>query len=486
MVIAVDVGTTVMKAGLFSKEGRQLDQAYRRTSFLRTADPEHYEVNPDVWIAALEEAIYALETPRRASVEAIVVSGNGPTLVAVDGSGAVVYPAITWMDRRGVDQAAALIEESGLDVDVSFYLAKAFWICRKRPDVYEKTKFFFSCPEYIAYHLCGDGYTILPCPPFDKYIWTEAAIAALGMDKERFPPFIEPGAVMGGLRPSLASRLGLETGTPIVAGGPDYLMSLVGTATIEPGRSCDRAGTSEGIVLCSERQVVDKRLLCLPSLMPGLYTVSGVISTTGKAIEWYRTTSGYGGQSYDCFWGDVAAARAGSGALIFLPYLAGERSPLWDPHARGVFCGLTVAHSRKEMARAVVEAVGFAMRDVLEVIAESSFEIDALRVAGAQSKWAVLNQIKADITGRRILVPSVPDSELLGAACIGLAAIGEFDNFAEAAGRCVQIESEIMPDKENWSLYTDLFSQYRELYRKLKNIFEELADESREWQRISF
>jgi xylulokinase len=296
------------------------------------------------------------------------------------------------------------------------------------------------------------------------------------MDPQKFPPFIRPGETIGEVRREAEELLGIPAGTPVVAGGPDFVMTLLGTATVRPGRVCDRAGTSEGINLCAEQAVEDERLLCLPHIIEGYTNISGIISTSGKALSWFKSISGRGGLDYESLFEDICQVPPGSRSLIFLPYLAGERAPLWDPYARGTFIGLTANHGRKEMTRAVVEAVGFAIRDVIEVMEDNGLEIGELRVTGGQAKSPLWNQIKADITQRKILVPEVQDSELLGDACIGLFALGNYKNLAAASDSLVRIGRTYTPAPGLAELYDRLFELYRASYRGLKEVFSELAE----------
>ena len=181
----------------------------------------------------------------------MVVSGNGPTLVPVGADGAPLAPAMTWMDRRGVEEARIVSEASGAPTDPTFYLPKALWIFRNRPRLYEQARWFFSCPEYLAYVLTGIPSMFLPTPQYTRYIWDEPLIAALGMDPGQFPPFVPSGRILGPVSPAGEAATGIPAGVPVVSGGPDFIVSLLGTATVAPGRACIRAGTSEGINLCS-------------------------------------------------------------------------------------------------------------------------------------------------------------------------------------------------------------------------------------------
>ena len=188
MIACVDVGTSAVKGGIFDRRGRLLSQSQCPVSFSSSSESGTYEINPGDWIDSLIKVFEGL-TFERSEIEAIVVSGNGPTLLPVDDAGQALHPAIMWLDRRGVREAGAIIEASGIPVDASFFLSKAYWFYRFRPDIYEKTQAFLACPEYINFYLCGESSTILPSPQFEKYIWNSDAIEALGMDRNRFPPF---------------------------------------------------------------------------------------------------------------------------------------------------------------------------------------------------------------------------------------------------------------------------------------------------------
>ncbi|MBA7688102.1 Xylulose kinase [subsurface metagenome] len=269
--------------------------------------------------------------------------------------------------------------------------------------------------------------------------------------------------------------MGIPAGIPVIAGGPDFIMSLLGTATVCPGRACDRAGTSEGINLCSAEPVQDERLMSLPHIIEGYHNISGIISTSGKALEWFKNITGKQKLDYETLFKDICQVPAGSKRLLFLPYLTGERAPLWDPLARGTFLGLTLNHGRKEMTRAVVESVGYAMRDVIEVMEENGLVVEELRISGGQARSPLWNQIKADITGKRILVPDLQDSELSGDLCLGLFALGQYDRLSDASNAIVKIKKIHTPQAEYRSLYDDLFELYRESYRALKDVFNRLS-----------
>jgi xylulokinase len=293
------------------------------------------------------------------------------------------------------------------------------------------------------------------------------------MDPGKFPPFASPGIPVGTVGRAAAERTGIPQGAMVYAGAPDFICALLGTAATKPGRACDRAGSSEGINLCSKEGTEDPRLIDMPHVVEPYRNVSGVVSTSGKAVDWFLEAGGREG-AYEEFFTEIGNANAGADGLIFLPYLAGERAPIWDPKAKGAFLGLSLSHGRKELGRALVEGTVFAIRDIVEVMDSVGTPVSELRVAGAQGKNSILNRIKADILGIPVLSPEDPEAELLGGACISLAALGEFSGIAEAAENLVRFEARFEPNPALCPLYFELFNVYKRGYGSLKSIFHDI------------
>jgi xylulokinase len=295
----------------------------------------------------------------------------------------------------------------------------------------------------------------------------------LSLDRGKFPPFLRPGDLIGTIGNAVAARFGFKSGVgksggvKVFAAGPDFFVSILGTGTVKPGQGCDRAGTSEGINLCTEERNTDTRLMSYGHPIKPWWNCSGIISTSGRAIAWGREILGMSDQDHRAFYDLAGTAEAGAGGVIFLPYLAGERAPIWDPNARGLFAGLSLAAGRGVIARAIAEGVCFSIRDVITVMEETSSPLRELRVTGGPAESPFLNQLKADITGRRVLVPERKDAELTGLAVIGTASLGYYGSFAEAAEAMVSIDREYTPDLGKAQLYTEAFERYRDLYRRL-------------------
>jgi xylulokinase len=435
---------------------------------MRSGDDGGLEANPSQWLRSFKEALARLGPA--CAVEALVISGNGPTVIPVTGEpslagGELSLPADTarlWLDRSAVEEAETVSAIMGAYVDPGFFLPKALAVKRREAELYRLTRYFLSTPEFLAYALTGQARSVFPSEGFDRWYWNDEVLEKAALDREKFPPFVFPGDEIGILLPAAARHFGFGKKVKVFAGGPDFFVSILGTGTVKVGRVCDRSGTSEGINLCTRERIVDDRLMSYGHPVKGRWNLSGIISTTGKAIAWVRELLGMEKESFDSFYALAAGAEPGAEGVLFLPYLTGERAPIWDPQARGVFTGLSLAAGKKELARAVTEGICFAIRDVAEVMEELGAPVSEFRVAGGLAKSAFLNQLKADITGRPVLVPVRKDAEITGLAIIGMTALGKYASTAEAAGNLVQIEREYEPHAGRKQLYGECFGAYRE------------------------
>jgi xylulokinase len=460
MMLAYDIGTSYLKGAVVTSSGKVVSRAQVPVRLRESRDPAHRESDPDDWLAGLAIVTTELGLREKGRIQGVVVSANGPTLVPVDSAGEPLGRAITWMDRRAAEEADLIAEFSDAPLDASFYLPKALWIMRHQPEVYEKTRHFLACAEYISFFLTGNASRIIPTSLFKEFFWNEEAIPPLHLDTDKFPPFMEPGEIIGTVSQRAQDAVGIPAGIPVIAGGPDYVMSILGTAAISAGRTCDRAGTSEGLNLCWSAPVRDTRLLCFPHLMRGHYNVSAMISSSGSALDWAARTLGRRGGDYETLWKDAQASPAGARRLLFLPFLAAERFPVWDKRLKGSFLGLTLDHGRREMMRAVVESTGFAVRGIIAAMESNGCRLTDLRVSGGQARQPLWCQVRADITGKNVLLPEQEDSDLVGNACVGFYAVGEYDSLSSACDGMVRFHKTYMPNPDTLSLYDDLYDVF--------------------------
>ncbi|MCX5970917.1 MAG: FGGY-family carbohydrate kinase [Coprothermobacterota bacterium] len=461
LIWAFDIGTTSLKAVAFRPDGSAVARA--QAGYTLTFLPgDRIETNPSSWERAFRHCAAQLRTvPAAAKPEAIVVGGQGPTLVPLGKNGKAVDQAISWMDRRATDQSLEIRERTGLIVDSSFYMPKALWYSR-HGFARGRVRWYTSCPDYIVGRLTGQLVTGLPAPGFQALVWQRQAMEAFGL-AEAWPPFVPCGQVVGPVSKRGEAWSQVSQGIPVVVGPPDFVESWLGTATVKPGRAVDRGGTSQGINLCTDQPVRDTRLLTLPHIVPTLWNLSGIISTSGKALEWVRSLVGWERVPYQEVFRRAMAVPPGAEGLLFLPYLAGERAPLWRADARALFFGLHLRHTPAHLVRAVLEGVGYAMRHVLGCIQEHGLEVIQFRCTGRQATSIDWTRIKASITGIPCLLPGEVEAEPLGGAILGAVTLGWYADLVSAAEAMVCISQEIFPETSWETLYREGFLLYRSL-----------------------
>jgi xylulokinase len=466
--LCFDIGSSALKAGILDEEGRLLSLARRPVSLVHGLGSAH-EADASGWIdAALSAGAQAVEAAKKEKrgleLRAISVSGNGPTLLAVDMEGMPLGPALSWLDRRAESEAEEVSALAGKIIDPTFYLPKALRLWRNASQALrDKIRWFFSCPEYLEYALCGEALTYLPHPGYEPYIWNEGMIKALGLPPERFPPFAEPAVKAGKLLPAAAERLGLKPDIPIVTGFPDFLAAIVGSASVDIGIACDRSGTSEAINLCADRPFPTRALLSLPHPVDRLWNVSGGVSTAGAALEWLVSILSPNGAkesetAVTRLLADARLSPPGAKGVVFLPYLAGERAPLWDSHRRGAFVGLSVEHGRYEMARAAAESMAYGLKLACDLALGEGMPLDLVRVSGQAANDDFLCELKADILCVAVEAPEVGDCELVGDAAACALALGEVSSLSESARSLVRIRRRFEPRRID--AYAEAFAAF--------------------------
>ena len=418
----------------------------------RTADFEAHR-----WTDALQRAVPRLVAGHR--IDAVVLSGNGPTVVPVDAAGEPVGRPLLWLDQRNEE----------LPGTRSFYLPKIAWFDRNHPDR-DAVRWYLPFPEFLVFWMTGEAVATTPGDEFSSFIWNEADRAVAGIPADVLPPFVRIGEQVGGVRTAVAAQLGLAAGTPVIAAGSDFLMSLVGTNTLVPGRTCDRAGTSEGINYCSDRRIDRPGLRTLPHVNPGNYNVAGILSSTGLLFEWFREISGQKSRDYGEMMLEILERDGDADVPWFFPSV--HRGAAWE-FQRGMFIGLGAEHNSADMGRSVVLSIGFAVREAIEILREAGCRVTALNACGGQAKNGLWTQMKADIVGVPVHVPAVADAELTGDLCAGLVGLGEVAGLAEAADAVVQFVNTVEPDASLNRLYTEQYHRYQERYIRFRQALED-------------
>ena len=437
-ILGLDLGTTEAKAALVDLDGNVL--AFEHEGYPTDVGPDgRAEQDPADWWAAIEACVRRLGAGaggghangdpdgRRGSpgsagagvlVEAICGVAQGPTLVAVDARGEPVRPAITWQDRRARDAGFG-------------FLPRLTWLAGEDPAAVALARWLVPAWDALGLWLSGTAATSLQ--PHEEAPAPERLRAA-GVDPARLPPGIGMGDRLGTLRPEVAVRLGLPPGIPVVAGVNDGTASMLGAGLLEPGDAVYTGGASGGFGVYVDRPIALPGTFSAPAPIEGRWVLGGAMAATGASLDWLVGSILGGRWSLDELLREAADVAPGSAGLVFLPYLAGERAPIFDESARGAFVGLTLAHTRGHLVRAVLEGAAYAVRHVAEPILAAGIEVTEMRLAGGPSRSELWARIKADVTGFPVAIPRVEETAVLGAAILAAAGVGLVPDAAAGCG----------------------------------------------------
>jgi xylulokinase len=461
VVLGLDLGTTEVKAGVIATDGRML--ALTRAGYGRETDGAHgrSEQDPGAWWSAVIGAVRGLHIDDATEIAAIGVDGHGPTLVAVDRRGEATRPAITFLDTRATAEAEELAVATGVRGWALGGLPAALWVERNEPDVAIETCWYLATWEWLALRL--SGVAAGPLVP-DQLVPDRRLVTAAGIPADRLPPPSRTGDVVGSLSEAAAEALGLRAGTPVVGGTVDAFASYLGAGLLKPGDAYDPGGAAGGFGVYWDRPVVVAGGFVTPAPLAGLFSVGAAMAATGRALDWYRGRILGDTVTTIALLDEAALTPPGAEGLVFLPYLAGERSPIWDPEARGVLAGLTLGHGRGHVARAIVEASALAIRHVAGPMLSAGVRVTEMRVCGGPARSPFWNQVKADVTGFRVAVPAVLETAVLGSAILAAVGVGIHESLPRAIASMTRIDTRIEPRTELGPVYDRLFEAYRALY----------------------
>ena len=427
------------------------------------------------------------------TLRSICVGGQGPSLVAVDRTGTPLYDSLIWMDRRASEEAAVLSAATKTTVDPYLIVPKIMWLKNHEPSVYERTYKFLAAYDFISYRLTGlptsgvlrRGYT----PWWSIPYWSHDHARAAQVDTEKLPDTALVGEPIGQVTRNASTETGLAEGTTVVQGVTDFAHDILGAGVVDSGVALDRGGTSQGFDLCWSESLRDSenRILTTEHIIPDRWNISGLMSTTGAVLRWFRDNFCIEELNeakrsrldiYTILADKASKAPVGSSGLVILPYFAGERSPIWDPSARGVIYGLTLSHTKNHLIRAIMESVAYSLRNVKELIGGLGGKVTEVRSVGGQSRSPLWNQIKADVLGVPVVSLRQESTESLGAAMIAGCGIKVFKSFIDASNRIVRVKQRFEPNQPNLGQYSSSYAIYKKLYPTLRELYRELEDDS--------
>lgn len=462
LYLAIDIGTTNVKIALFDINGNMSDFFQERQVGKNMNG--NSEINPKLWWNSFKEIINRVPENKRKRIHSLSITGQGPTIIGIRENGEVSLNAITWLDSRGEEYQTKLIKK-GLDPQFASVISKLQ--CVKDNVGYKN--YLIQPADYIAFKLTGRIIN-MSFKQFGYLPWNKDLIEKEELN-EHFvvPELVESSKTVGPIRKTVAEELSLPNNIKVVSGSPDFAAGLVGTGTVRKGFLCDRGGTSQGVTLCSDIKKDIKGLITTPYFLNDLWKISGIMKTSGRALDWF-TEEVLHTQIKDLR--NLESVKRPTG-IIFLPYLSGERSPYWNPDAKGIFFGLNLDSNREDIFISIMEGISFSIRDIIERMEESKLKINKIRMTGGQTQSEVFNQLKADVLGRELELPDISESELLGTAIYAIANDSKED-ISQTANRLVSIEKVYEPDMKMYKKYTNLFKVYRNLYDRNKDLFMEI------------
>jgi xylulokinase len=504
-LLAHDLGTSGNKATLFTVEGRLV--ASRTAAYpTRYFHGNWAEQSPDDWWQALCDTTQQLLAEiDPAEVACVTLSGQMMGCTPVDRQGRALRPSILYCDQRAAEQARRLAERVDLDdfyaivghrISASYSLEKLMWIKQHEPEVYRQTARTLCAKDYINYRLTGEFATDYSdasgTNAFDlnSFQWSSRLIDAAEVDREMFPAARPSTDVLGTVTAEAARASGLRTGTPVAVGGGDGSCAGVGVGCIRPGSAYNYLGSSSWIALTVEQPIVDpqRRTMNWAHCVPGYLHPSGTMQAAGASYQWLKNTvcTGEIGEAqaegcdvYELINRQIERSAPGAGGLIFLPYMLGERTPRWNPHAKGAFIGLSLATRREDLLRAVMEGITMNLGVIVDIFRQH-VPLDAMTVIGGGAKAAVWRQMMADVYDCRVeKLNYLEEATSMGAAVIGGVAVGAFPDF-DVIDRFVRVDDVVYPEPANQAVYRRMLPIFESCYHALVDVYEDLAALERE------
>jgi gluconokinase len=506
-MIGVDIGTTSTKSVLYDEQGNFILK-HNIGYPLDTPNVDVSEENPDeLFDAVLMTIKYVVRESgvNPDDIKLVSFSAQMHSLIAMDSNHQRLTENLTWADNRASKYAeqinnqhngVEIYQRTGTPIHPMSPLSKIFWMKHEQQQIYNNTAKFVDIKTYIFYQLF-EQYVIDQSMAsatgmlnLESLQWDAEALQLLGIDESQLPEVVPTTHILTGMKKRYATLMGLNEDTPFVVGASDGVLSNLGVNAFKKGEVAVTIGTSGAI-----RTVIDKprtdykgRIFCYV-LTENHYVIGGPVNNGGVILRWLRdeilaseveTAKRLGVDTYDVLTQIASRVKPGAEGLIFHPYLAGERAPLWNADARGSFFGLTLSHKKEHMIRAALEGVLYNLYTVYLALIEVMNETPStIKATGGFAKSKVWRQMMADIFDTHLSVPESYESSCLGACVLGMKALGEIEDFSIIEDM-VGTTNEHEPDKEQVQTYQQLVSIFINLSRSLEERYAEIADFQRQ------
>ncbi len=489
LLLGIDIGTSACKVAIFHRSGKVLAQSNQAYPIYYPA-PGWVEQNPQEWwssiCAGIRECIKLAEIDS-SQIIGVGIDGQSWSTIPVDREGNCLYNTPIWMDSRAKDIADRVTRQLGKDrifkVSGNAFLPayctpKMLWFKETKPKIYGKTFKFLQSNGYIGMKLTG-VMSMDKCQGYGIHFYNtrtctydEALARDMGIDLDKVPDIFPCHQIIGKVTNQAAKLTGLLEGTPVVAGGLDAACGTLGAGVYLAKQTQVQGGQAGGMSICVDQPIAHPDLIFGPHVVPDLWLLQGGTVGGGGVLRWLKQELG-DGKSFDELTAMAEQIPPGSEGVTFLPYMAGERCPIWNPDAKAVFYGLGFDKTKGHMIRAALEGVVFSVVHNLKVAEEVGVNIRELelRAMGGAANSRLWMQIYADVTGCRISIPTSDTATTLGAAILAGVGVGLYQSFKEAIEETVTITRVQEPDMEHHKGYQKSMELYLELYEDLKYTF---------------
>ena len=486
-VLGIDVGTTALKAVALERDRGIVAQAEQPHELL-SPHPGWAEENPEHWWTTTIEAVRALLTVIPAEeVAAIGVSGMVPAMVLLDAAGLPLRASVQQNDARSTAEVKQL--HAGVDLGEFFTVTGGVpnqqnidprwrWLAQHEPTVVARAAHLCGSYDFIVFRLTGQ-YSLeenwaVESGLYDirRRRWHMPYLEHAGLDLAILPPVQQPTDIVGGVNKEVAAQAGLRAGTPVVAGSADHIAAALAAGLTRDGDVLLKFGGAGDILYCAGRPEPDPHFYFDYHDIPGLTLISGCMATSGSLVKWFANALA-GGVPLAALDSEAEVIPPGAGGIIALPYFLGEKTPIFDPEARGVFAGVMLHHTRAHLYRAILEAVCYGFAHHLMLLAEAKRPIRRVCAADGGSRSKLWMQIAADVVDRPLQVVAGEAASALGAAFVAAMGVGMFADWREIT-RFISQGPVYQPQKANVAYYQQGFALYRDLYTRLQTYLPEL------------
>lgn len=487
--IGADLGTSALKLLLVERSGEIIKEVSREypVYFPYTGWSEQ---NPEDWWSAFKSGVKELtEGVDKENIKAIGLGGQMHGLVVLDGDDKVIRPAILWNDGRTQKQTDYLNGVIGkeklsrLTANIAFAgftAPKILWLKENEPENFCKINKIMLPKDFINYRLTGvhctdysDASGMLLLDVKNK-CWSKEMLKVCGITEDLLPTLYESFQVVGALEQGVARELGLNTETKVVAGAGDNAAAAIGTGTVYDGRCNISLGTSGTVFISSDRFAVDnENALHSFCHSNGKYHLMACILSAASCNKWFceqiLDTADYASEQKD-----ISDEKLGNNQIYFLPYLMGERSPINDTDARGMFVGLSMDTTRADMVQAVLEGVAFAIRDNVEIAKEQGINIKSSSLCGGGAKSPLWQKILCNVLNIEITLPLTEQGPGYGGAMLSMVGAGEYASVEDCAEEFIKTKSTLVPNPDLAKGYEEKYARFKEIYPCVKQLYKKL------------